>query len=118
MDFDYKKKVSLEGRQNDFKKVMETHKNRIPIICERCPESTAPVIQKKKFLVPPEMRVGQFGEIIRRKMELSKETALFFLVNGTHSLSGNQLMSEVYDKFKDPEDSLLYIGYSNEMVWG
>ena len=55
MDFDYKKKVSLEGRQNDFKKVMETHKNRIPIICERCPESTAPVIQKKKFLVPPEM---------------------------------------------------------------
>ena len=117
MDFDYKKKVSLEGRQNDFKKVMETHKNRIPIICERCPESTAPVIQKKKFLVPPEMRVGQFGEIIRRKMELSKETALFFLVNGTHSLSGNQLMSEVYDKFKDPEDSFLYIEYSNEMVW-
>ena len=118
MDFDYKKKVSLDGRQNDSKKVMETHKNRIPIICERCPESTAPVIQKKKFLVPPEMRVGQFGEIIRRKMELSKETALFFLVNGTHSLSGNQLMSEVYDKFKDPEDSFLYIGYSNEMVWG
>ena len=118
MEFDYKKSVPLEQRQSDFKKVMETNKGRIPIICERCPGSTAPVIQKKKFLVPPEMRVGQFGEIIRRKMELSKEAALFFLVHGTHSLSGNQLMSEVYDKFKGPEDSFLYIGYSNEMVWG
>ena len=118
MEFDYKKSVPLEQRQSDFKKVMETNKGRIPIICERCPGSTAPVIQKKKFLVPPEMRVGQFGEIIRRKLELSKEAALFFLVNGTHSLSGNQLMSEVYDKLKDPEDSFLYIGYSNEMVWG
>ena len=118
MEFDYKKSVPLEQRQSDFKKVMETNKGRIPSICERCPGSTAPVMQKKKFLVPPEMRVGQFGEIIRRKMELSKEAALFFLVNGTHSLSGNQLMSEVYDKFKDPEDSFLYIGYSNEMVWG
>ena len=118
MEFDYKKSVPLEQRQSDFKKVMETNKGRIPIICERCPGSTAPVIQKKKFLVPPEMRVGQFGEIKRKKMELSKEAALFFLVNGTHSLSGNQLMSEVYDKFKDPEDSFLYIGYSNEMVWG
>ena len=118
MEFDYKKSVPLEQRQSDFKKVMETNKGRIPIICERCPGSTAPVIQKKKFLVPPEMRVGQFGEIIRRKLELSKEAALFFLVNGTHSLSGNQLMSEVYAKLKDPEDSFLYIGYSNEMVWG
>ena len=118
MEFDYKKSIPLEQRQSDFKKVMETNKGRIPIICERCPGSTAPVIQKKKFLVPPEMRVGQFGEIIRRKMELSKEAALFFLVNGTHSLSGNQLMSEVYDKLKDTEDSFLYIGYSNEMVWG
>ena len=38
MEFDYKKSVPLEQRQNDFKKVMETNKGRIPIICERCPE--------------------------------------------------------------------------------
>lgn len=118
MEFNYKTSVTLEQRKKDFSRVIGTNPDRIPIICEKCPGSKAPEIIKKKYLVPPEMKIGQFGEIIRRKMELGKESALFFLVNGKISLSGNQTINEIYEKYKDPEDSFLYIGYSNEMVWG
>ena len=64
------------------------------------------------------MTVSQFSFIIRRKIELAKESALFLLVNGKVSIVGNQTMSEVYENNKDIEDGFLYITYTSQLTWG
>ena len=60
------------------------------------------------------MTVSQFSFIIRRKLELAKEAALF----GKVSIVGNQTMSEVYENHKDTEDGFLYITYTSQLTWG
>ena len=48
---------------------------------------------------------------------MDKEEALFFLVNGKKSLTGDDSMKDVYNKYKN-EDGFLYIAYASEEVWG
>ena len=60
----------------------------------------------------------EFIKIIREKLELSPERALFFLVNGKHSLTLTEDLGQVYDKFKDKSDGFLYMTYSEEIVYG
>ena len=63
------------------------------------------------------MNVSQFESLIRKKLKLYKESALFFVVNGKYAIIGTQLFYEIYEKYKD-EDGFLYIAYSNELIWG
>ena len=48
---------------------------------------------------------------------MEKESALFFLINGKKSLSGNDTMINIYNKYKDV-DGFLYVAYAAEEVWG
>ena len=63
------------------------------------------------------MTVNQFESIIRKKLKLNKEKAIFFIVNGKNAIVGTQLFSEIYTKFKD-EDGFLYLAYASEDIWG
>ena len=117
MEFKYKKNNSLQKRKEDFKKASEGHPNKIPIICEKVPTSKVPDIDKSKYLINEEFTLTQFISTIRKRLNLEKEQALFFLVNGNKSLTGEDSMLVIYDKYKD-EDGFLYIAYSSELVWG
>ena len=81
MDYQYKSTKSLLERQTEANSIIGMYPLRIPIICEKDQNSLIPDIQKKKYLVPYDMTVSQFSFIIRRKLELAKEAALFLLVN-------------------------------------
>ena len=56
--------------------------------------------------------------MIRKKIELSKEASLYLLINGKTAITGDCLISEIYEKNKDPEDGILYIVYASELTWG
>ena len=118
MEYQYKKTKTLLERQNEAKEIIEKYPQRIPVICERDPSSTLEDIQKKKYLVPYDMTVSQFSFIIRQKLRLTKEAALFLLVNGKVSIVGNQTISEAYQTHKDIDDSFLYITYTSQLTWG
>ena len=117
MDFNYKKALNLEERKAEFEKVLLSSNGKIPLIIERDPRSKIEDLGKSKFLVSPDMNVTQFEALIRKKLKIEKECALFFVVNGKHAIVGTQLFSEIYQKFKE-EDGFLYIAYSNEQIWG
>ena len=38
------------------------------------------------------------------------------LANGKDLLNNDSSLSEVYNKYKDPEDDLLYIAYTNQIL--
>ena len=77
------------------------------VICERAEKSTIAQIDKKKYLVPADLTVGQFVYVIRRRIQLSAEKAIFIFVDEVLPPTA-ALMSSIYDEHQDL-DGFLYI---------
>ena len=86
------------------------------VICEKDDRSDIPDIDKKKYLVPKDLTVGQFVYVIRKRIKLSPEKAIFIFINNVLPPTAT-LMSEVYAEKKD-DDGFLYITYSGENTFG
>jgi GABA(A) receptor-associated protein len=118
MEFEYKRNHSASERRNECDKVRQSFPDKIPVICEKDPKCKLQPIDKTKFLIPGELTVAQFGFMIRQRTFLEKEQALFILFQGDKNPPLDCLMSEIYERYKDPEDGYLYATYSSELVWG
>mmetsp|Transcript_136 Transcript_136/g.665 ORF Transcript_136/g.665 Transcript_136/m.665 type:complete len:115 (-) Transcript_136:252-596(-) len=91
--------------------------SRVPqVIVERAEKSDIPDLDKKKYLVPADLTVGQFVYVIRKRIKLSPEKAIFVFVNNVLPPTA-ALMSSIYEEHKE-EDGFLYIAYSGENTFG
>ena len=70
-------------------------------------------IYKTRYLVPGDLTVSQFSFMNRKKGLKWKKRLFSFLANGKHSITGDTLLSEIYEKHRDPEDGFLYIIYTS-----
>eukprot|EP00981_Chlorochromonas_danica_P009110 scaffold2505_cov152-Ochromonas_danica.AAC.3 len=80
---------------------------------------TSPFLQdidKKKYLVPADLTCGQFIYVIRKRLKLPSEKALFLFVNGSIPPT-SAMLNAIYDQHKD-KDGFLYMCYSEENVFG
>jgi len=114
--FNYKKAQTFESRRNESSKVRQKYPDKIPVIVEKQVKTNLPDIDKHKFLVPSDLTVGQFVYVIRKRIKLKPEQALFIFINNTLCPTSH-LMSEMYRNHKD-EDGFLYIIYDTENVYG
>ena len=105
-----------EKRQAEAARIREKYHDRIPVIVEKAEKSDIPDIDKKKYLVPADLTVGQFVYVIRKRIKLSPEKAIFIFVNNVLPPTA-ALMSSIYEEHKD-EDGFLYIVYSGENTFG
>ena len=113
----FKDKFDFKQRQEESGRIKKKYPNRIPVIVERAPHcNEIDKIDKTKFLVPGDLTVGQFIYVIRKRIKLAPEKALFIFINETMpTVSEN--MAVVYSKNED-EDGFLYISYSGENTFG
>ena len=86
------------------------------MICERANKTSIPNIDKKKYLVPADLTVGQFVYVIRKRIELPPEKAIFIFVNNQMPPTAS-MMSTIYEEQKS-KDGFLYITYSGENTFG
>mmetsp|Transcript_7454 Transcript_7454/g.13911 ORF Transcript_7454/g.13911 Transcript_7454/m.13911 type:complete len:117 (-) Transcript_7454:235-585(-) len=113
---DYKAEHKFEKRKSEADKIRSKYPDRIPVICEKAKRSDIVDIDKKKYLVPADLTVGQFVYVIRKRIKLSPEKAIFIFVNNTLPPTG-AVMSQIYKEHKD-EDGFLYVTYSGESTFG
>lgn len=115
--YSFKNEYSFHERYRESKRVLAKYPDRIPIICERSLKSRdCPLIDKKKYLVPKDLTIGQFLFVIRNRLKLQPEIALFIFVNNTVPPT-SALIGQIYHKHKDVDD-FLYISYSQENIFG
>ena len=109
---------SFQDRAEESRRILEKFPGRIPIIVERAKHSAAnlPPIDKQKFLVPGDLTLSQFIFIIRKRLSLESDQALFVFLKGTLPTTG-VLVRELYAQYKDP-DGFLYMDYCGENVFG
>jgi len=58
-DFAYKKDHPFEKRAAEASRIREKYPDRIPVICEKEPRSDIPPVDKRKYLIPMDLTVGQ-----------------------------------------------------------
>ncbi len=116
--FEFKEKFTFETRKAESTKILAKYPNRIPIILEKSKTSKdVPDVDKKKYLVPHDLTVGQFQYVVRKRLKtLSAEKGLFFFVENSMP-SVTQLLTQVYKDHKD-KDGFLYVLYAGENTFG
>ena len=112
----FKLEHPLERRLAESARIREKYADRVPVVVEKAERSDVPDIDKKKYLVPADLTVGQFVYVVRKRIKLSSEKAIFIFVNNTLPPSA-ALMSAIYEENKD-EDGFLYMTYSGENTFG
>ncbi|KAI9332995.1 autophagy-related protein 8 [Obelidium mucronatum] len=112
----FKDEHPFDKRKGEAERIRQKYPDRIPCIVEKAEKSDIATIDKKKYLVPCDLTVGQFVYVIRKRIKLSPEKAIFIFVNNVLPPSSS-LLSQVYQEHKD-EDGFLYIVYSSENTFG
>ncbi|VDP83657.1 unnamed protein product [Echinostoma caproni] len=116
MKFKFKDHHTFDQRHANSTKIKKTYPNRIPVVVERHPNSQVTDIDKHKFLVPDDITVAQFLRIIRKRISLSKEKALFLFVDNTIP-QPSYTIGQLYAECRD-DDGFLYAHYSGENSFG
>ncbi|XP_041336328.1 gamma-aminobutyric acid receptor-associated protein isoform X1 [Pyrgilauda ruficollis] len=82
MKFLYKEEHPFEKRRCEGEKIRKKYPDRVPVIVEKAPKARIGDLDKKKYLVPSDLTVGQFYFLIRKRIHLRAEDALLsFWVN-------------------------------------
>ena len=116
MAYAYKQDHPFEKRAAEAARIREKYPDRIPVICEKEPRSDIAPVDKRKYLIPIDLTVGQFVYVIRKRISIPPEKAIFIFVNNTLPPTA-ALMSTVYEQHKD-EDGFMYMMYSGENTFG
>ena len=108
----------LKSRIYESKKFMQIYPERVPIICEKLENfiNYAPKIDKNKYLVPRDMTLGQFVYVIKKRLNLTPDKAIFLFINGA-VLKFAAKIGSIYEIYKH-DDGFLYVNYSFENTFG
>ncbi|XP_021280605.1 autophagy-related protein 8i [Herrania umbratica] len=112
----FKDEYTFEQRLDESRDIIAKYPNRVPVVVERYSQADLPEMDKKKYLVPRDMSVGQFIHILSLRLRLTPGKALFVFVENTLPQTAT-LMDSVYESFKD-DDGFLYMCYSSEKTFG
>ena len=112
---DFKTKWPLEYRISESARMREKFLHRIPVIIQPG-NKQAPLLDKNKYLVPGDLSLGEFLFVIRKKIKLGSEQALFGFVGGVLPPI-SKMIREIYAEHADP-DGFLYLIYSLENTFG
>jgi len=118
--FEFQKNHTLEDRIAESIRVREKYPTKVPIICELHPndvnKSHHPTLQKSKYLVTEDLTAAQFMQVIRNRIKLNENIAIFILINGRMATS-SQPLSLLYKRYKH-SDGFMYVHYCFENVFG
>lgn len=94
-----------------------THPDRVPVILHKavnCNDIISTI--KSKYLVPKNYSLGQFIFVIRKRLRLASDKALFVFVDNVLPPTG-ALFEYIYAEYAD-NDGFLYMTYSGENAFG
>ena len=114
----FKHRLGVIRRKAEQDRVTKRNPGRVPVIVERVRgNESISLIDKSKFLVPEDLSLGQLQAVIRKRIKLTEEHAMFLFVNH-QTLPATAVLSNVYKSNKDAEDGFLYITYAGENAFG
>ncbi|MQL85496.1 hypothetical protein Taro_018005 [Colocasia esculenta] len=112
----FREEYTFDERLQESRDIVAKYPDRVPVVVERFSRADLPEMDKKKYLVPRDMSVGQFIRILGIRLHLEPGKALFVFVKNTLPQTSS-VMDVVYESYKD-NDGFLYMCYSSEKTFG
>lgn len=118
--FDFQSQLSVERRKAEAARIREKYPDRIPVIVEvnHKDRATLDIGNKRKYLVPNDMTVGEFNYTLCKKRKDKDATKAIFMFTETKILAPTgELMQNMYRSEKN-EDGFLYFILTGEETFG
>lgn len=114
----FKEKNSVQKRMQEALRITTKYPDKIPVICEKSNSTrdNLPKIDKNKYLVPNDLIVSQFIQVIRNKLRIDAHVAIFLIV-GDFIPTPMTTISDLYYHHRD-NDGFLYVTYAAENTFG
>ena len=97
----FKQDYVFESRTKESSHLLEKYPERVPIIIERSENSIhLTIIDKNKFLVPTELKMSQLLWVIRKRMNIKREQAVFLFSESGKLFAGTEFVSTIYENNK------------------
>ena len=121
----FKETLDEAQRKNESLKMLQRYPDRLPIIVEKASTASPHIkdLEKKKYLVPPKLKVGTFIGFVRQRRKcqhggdvLDQDETIFLYVDNT-LVAPKTTMEELYRDHKD-DDGFLYMVFSTENTFG
>ena len=112
----YKERHGFGVRQRESLSMRRRYTNRIPIIIEPKGIDT-PQVDRRKYMTPERLTFGELFHVVRKRLSLRSDQALFFFVENGTLLLQSHTVQEIYERHRD-EDGFLYISYTLENTFG
>lgn len=108
----------LAKKQEEVRKILAKYPDRVPVIIERAHTSRNSIgeINDKQYLVPEMMTFGQFIRLIRKRIKLDPDKALYLYVKNVQP-PVTHTMGQIYQDHKD-ESHFLLATYAAESTFG
>ncbi len=97
----------------EYRRIRGKYPNRIPVICKPS-NSSDPVLDKQKYIVPLDLTIGQFLYVIRKRLKLRPEEALFILYKEEFPSCSTE-MGTLFDR---TTEDFMYLTYKLENTFG
>ena len=107
------KKLSTDAKRKEYEKIKLEFPHHTPVIVFAPDELK---LNKHKFLIQKDMTVGQFMYILRSRITIHENDAIFLFVNNS-MVSVSQLISIVYKEHKS-ECGFVYFHLQKESTFG
>jgi len=107
--------TELDARKKESSQVRAKYPDRCPVIVYTDDKNLEP-LDKYKYLVPEDITLAQFMQIIRKKIKLDSKKAIWLYVGNTMPVTSSTL-STLHTAHAD-EDGFLYIKLVGENVFG
>lgn len=115
----FENKYTFEKRKEESSNIKKKFPGKIPVIIQRTKSSNKsdiPDIGKKKFLVPEDLEFCNLLFIVRKRLNLGSEKALYMFVNDK-LVPSSKMLNVIYEEEKN-DDGFLYAYYASESTFG
>jgi hypothetical protein len=109
--------TTVTQRIAEFKKVSALYPEKYPIIV--ISEDPQLQLEKQKYMVVKTMTFGEFAAIIRARLTLAPDTALFYFVGKYKKcVHHSQSIGELAKEYANEDDKFLAIYFRGESAFG
>tara|TARA_B100000795_G_scaffold267830_2_gene253484 strand:+ start:65 stop:418 length:354 start_codon:yes stop_codon:yes gene_type:complete len=107
-----------EKIKESVKRIIDRYPDKIPVFVKRGrSDKCLKDIEQNKFIIPEDITIAQFMNILRKRIKLEPTIALYLFINGSVLPAQTATMSSLYETYKN-EELLLEIDYCGENTFG
>jgi GABA(A) receptor-associated protein len=117
-EFEFKKETTIEQRQQVAQNFKSKYPHCVPVIIKKnTRDKILQDIDKEKYLIPKNLLFSELHCMIRKKINITPNQAIFVFVANGILVPINKLIEEIYNEYSH-EDGFLYITYTAENTFG